>query len=238
MSYIKNIFLRYFGIRNIGGHLNLDKGIFRIFISAPHDPLPDFQGPKHLKYGRGKDHPRYGRWTYAFAKFYKPDIIVEVGTYAGGTAVGWAKALKENEKGRLVCIDNDTYSTGTFPVIARRNIEKTSLEEGRFDLKSGDSKIIVPKVAEDLKGKVDIYLVDGDHSYEGALADIENGLPMIKPGGFLLVHDVDTKRKMDEETKEHPHPVYEAFKKVIEDNGFNWCILKFIRKHLGIIEVR
>lgn len=238
MRYFKNAFLKYFALRNIEGPLKLNKELFKTFLCSSEDPLPDFQGPSYLKLGRGKDHPRYGRWTYAFAKFYKPDIIVENGTYAGGTAVGWAKALKENKKGKLICIDNDTYTAKTYPVVTKRNLLTVGLEEKRFELKCGNSKEIVPKLAQELRKNVDIYLVDADHHYEAALSDIENGLPMLKTGGFVLVHDLDTKRKMAEVTKKHPYPVYEAFNKIIKNTGFDWCILKFIRKHLGIIKIK
>jgi hypothetical protein len=43
---------------------------------------------------------------------------------------------------------------------------------------------------------------------------------------------------MDEMTEEHPHPVFEAFSQVVDDHEFEWCILKFIRKHLGIMKVK
>ena len=224
-------------IRDIDGPLKLDKGLLKTFLFSMGDPLPNFQGVNPRKSGRTSQHPRFGRWVYAFTKFYKPDIIVEVGTHTGGTAVGWARALKENEKGKLICIDNDTYAPGAYPAMAKRNIREVGLEESRFDLKCGDSKEIVPKIAKGLKGKVDIYLVDGDHHYEGALADIENGLPMLKSGGFLLIHDIDINLKMIEATESHPYPVYEAFKKAIGDYGFEWCILRFIRTHLGIIKI-
>jgi len=237
MKFLNNTFLKYFGIRNIEGPLKLNKAIFDVFLSSVEDPLPDFQRPKHPKLRPRKDHPKYARWVYVFAKYYKPDIIVEVGTYAGGTAVGWAKALAENGKGKLICIDNDTYIAETYPVTAKKNIQAVGLEEHRYELKCGDSKNIVPNLAQELPGKVDMYLVDGDHRYESALADIENGLPLVKSGGFILVHDVDKKRKMAEATGNHPYPVYEAFKKVAGNTGFEWCILRFIRKHLGIIKV-
>ena len=237
MGFLRNTFLRHWGIKNIDGPLKFDRELFNIFLSSVEDPLPNFQGPEYLKLGRGKDHPKYGRWVYAFAKYYKPDIIVEVGTYAGGTAVGWSRALIENTKGRLICIDNDSYTAGIYPEITKKNIQSIGLKESRFELKCGNSNEIVPGIAQELQGQVDIYLVDGDHRYEGALADIENGLPMLKSGGFILVHDVDVNRKMDEATANHPYPVYEAFTKVINDNRFEWCILKFIRKHLGIIKI-
>lgn len=237
MKFLNNTFLKYFEFKNIEGPLKLNKELFDVFFDSVEDPLPNFQRPKHLKLRPRKDHPKYARWVYAFAKYYKPDIIVEVGTYAGGTAVGWAKALAENRKGKLICIDNDAYIAETYPVTAKKNIQAAGLKEYRYELKCGDSKNIVPNLAQELQGKVDMYLVDGDHRYESALADIENGLPLVKSGGFILVHDVDKKREMAEATESHPYPVYEAFMKVAGNTGFEWCILRFIRKHLGIIKV-
>ena len=220
------------------GPLNLDAGLFRLFLSLPEDPLPGFTGPGPGLRGRGKDHPRYGRWMHAFAKFYKPDVAVEVGTNCGGTAVGIARALIENGKGRLICIDCGEGYPGSFPETARKNITLTGLETGRFDLICKDSRTAVPRIASELKEGVGVYLVDAAHTFEAALADIENGLPMMKSGGFILVHDVDPRTSLGTETSpEHPCPVYEAFHKVAKEHGFEWCILKFIRKHLGVMKV-
>ena len=33
-------------------------------------------------------------------------------------------------------------------------------------------------------------------------------------------------------------PLYEALMEVVKKYGFEWCILKFIRKHLGVIRVK
>ena len=222
----------------VDGPLRLPPEVFERFLEAPEDVLPDFTGPAQLRGGRGKDHPRYGRWVYAFAQALGPEQVVEVGTYAGGTAVAWARALAESGRGNLHCIDNDSYSQGTYPTTTKENLRKAGLAEKRVTLHSGDSKKLVPQLGRRMKGRMDVYLVDGDHTYEGALADIAGGLPMLKKGGYLLVHDVDRRRRMDEATPEHPEPVYEAFMKVIADNGFeDWCILKFIRKHLGVVRV-
>lgn len=79
--------------------------------------------------------------------------------------------------------------------------------------------------------------MDGDHTFEGALADIKNGLPMLRANGLILVHDVDPNRGMNEQTEAHPHPVYEAFNAVNDEYGFKRVILKCIRKHLGIMRV-
>tara|TARA_B100000214_G_scaffold366340_1_gene335159 strand:- start:49 stop:657 length:609 start_codon:yes stop_codon:yes gene_type:complete len=37
--------------------------------------------------------------------------------------------------------------------------------------------------------KLDWIYVDGDHSYEGCLRDLENAIKVVKPGGFILGDD-------------------------------------------------
>ena len=215
----------------IDGNPVFERSLLQEFLSTPRDICPQFEG------FRGKDHPRYGRFVYSFARRCKPELIVEVGTYAGGTAAGWARALAENSRGRLICVDNDSYVDDTYPRVTRINLERAGLEAGRYELRSGDSRAVIPQIAQEHTREVDIYLVDGDHTYEYAQRDLENGLPMLKPGGFILVHDLDRKRKMTESTSEHPFPVYEAFFDFVRGHGFQCCILRFIRKHLGIIQV-
>jgi len=36
---------------------------------------------------------------------------------------------------------------------------------------------------------LDLAFIDGDHSYSGALGDLENFLPKVKEGGIILAHD-------------------------------------------------
>lgn len=240
MKLIENLLLKAWQIRSIDGTLCFDREVLDQFLAAPYDPLPEFEGAPNYqlkKNGRGKDHPRYGRFVYALARHYQPEYIVEVGTFAGGTAVGFATAINENGHGKLICVDQDSYSNGTFPQVVKRNLARLGFPESKLQLCCGDSKEWLPKLSAALPGKADIVLVDGDHTYEGALADLVNAVPLVKPGGFILVHDVDRNRRMDEATAEHPHPVYEAFHRVAADQKLNWCILKFIRKHLGIIQV-
>ena len=39
-------------------------------------------------------------------------------------------------------------------------------------------------------GSFDVVLVDGDHSYYGALDDLRNAWPLVSPGGYLVFDDV------------------------------------------------
>jgi len=60
---------------------------------------------------------------------------------------------------------------------------------------------------------------------------------MVRPGGLIAVHDVDRARAMAEATAAHPAPVYDAMVAFAGRRRFEYCILRFIRKHLGIVRV-
>jgi len=51
----------------------------------------------------------------------------------------------------------------------------------------GDSKETVPA----LRGLFDLVLVDGDHSAAGALVDLQNAWPRVRPGGILVMDDIN-----------------------------------------------
>jgi predicted O-methyltransferase YrrM len=44
----------------------------------------------------------------------------------------------------------------------------------------------MPELAE----AFDLVLVDGDHSAEGGLADLDNVWPLVRPGGCVAFHDI------------------------------------------------
>lgn len=73
---------------------------------------------------------------------------------------------------------------------------------------SGDST----KVTLDNK-KVDVIFIDGDHTYEGCKADIDNWYPQMAKKGVMLFHDCDAtspgvERAVAEFAKEHKLEVY------------------------------
>jgi predicted O-methyltransferase YrrM len=61
----------------------------------------------------------------------------------------------------------------------------------------------------------DLVLVDGDHSFEGGMADLVNVWPLVKPGGAVVFHDIthpahlDLQRCFDEfvASKNAPHEI-------------------------------
>ena len=62
--------------------------------------------------------------------------------------------------------------------------------DGRVSFLDGDSKETVPTLHAAQAGTIDLVLVDGDHSYDGAMADLANCWPLVRPGGCLAFHDI------------------------------------------------
>ena len=237
----ENWYLRAWGIRKVWGPLALPDAVFRTFLAAPYDPSPRFVLPPQWK-RREHDHPRYARFCYALARGTGARRILEVGSSAGGTTAGWALALAESARAgndvRLVCVDDDSYNVGVYPAMTGQNIERAGLPLDRVTFHSGDSAVLLPALQKEYPRYFDVYLVDAGHTYEAALADLENGLPMVRRGGFIAVHDVDRTRPMPEATPAHPAPVYEAVEHFALTHRFDSCIVGFVRKHLAIVQVR
>jgi predicted O-methyltransferase YrrM len=61
---------------------------------------------------------------------------------------------------------------------------------GRRAFLDGNSRDTIPALMPEKAGHFDLVLVDGDHSYEGAMADLENVWPLVRPGGCVVFHDI------------------------------------------------
>jgi hypothetical protein len=61
---------------------------------------------------------------------------------------------------------------------------------GRRVYLDGNSRVTIPALMPEKAEAFDLILVDGDHSYEGGMADLVNTWPLLKPGGAVLFHDI------------------------------------------------
>ena len=128
-------------------------------------------------------------------------VIVELGSYCGGSASFFAKGLDSRAgSGRVVCVDPLLGAppwlclpAGMFTLdVLRRNLGSLGLEH-RIDLKVGDSYSVGAAWPAE---PIDILLIDGDHSFEGAMRDLECWAPKIRDGGILLFDDIDNIHEM------------------------------------------
>jgi predicted O-methyltransferase YrrM len=122
---------------------------------------------------------RYFLWSLVYG--IAPRRYLEIGTDAGGSAMivaGAIKALKLDDF-HAVCIDpafklseaTREYLGANFSYIESKNAPAAMVEASRR------------------AGQFDLVLVDGDHTYDYALADILLVLPYVARGGYILVDD-------------------------------------------------
>jgi predicted O-methyltransferase YrrM len=106
--------------------------------------------------------------------------ICEIGFNAGHSCL---LMLLANPNSSIVCFDicHHAYTLPCFEYLE-------SQFPGRLTLICGDSSVTVPSFHGE---GFDLIHVDGNHTYDGAKSDIDNVLPMLKPGGRIVLDDDD-----------------------------------------------
>ena len=113
----------------------------------------------------------------------KPDLLVEAGTFRGGSAALWATILQQANPGaRVVTID-----------IEDRTVEARRLDivQRHVDFLHGSSTApdIVAKVSEMTAGKSTLVILDSMHTRDHVLAELRAYAPLIPLGGYIIVQD-------------------------------------------------
>ncbi len=115
----------------------------------------------------------------------KPRIVLEIGTYKGGTALIWAQLASE----RVITCDLSPMGHRAPLIEAFPSPTSTS----KLVLMTGDSHAqkFCDRVAAELAGeRVDLLFIDGDHSAEGVRRDYEMYRDFVRPGGLIAFHDI------------------------------------------------
>lgn len=137
-------------------------------------------------------HTHLTRWErlalYRLALDQPPGaVMIEIGSYLGASSCFLAAAALEVEGARLHCVDtweNEGMSEGSRDTW--RDFQCNTQEYQR---------VIEPHrarsmdVARTFGQRIDLIFIDGDHSYEGCHGDVINWLPLVKPGGCVILHD-------------------------------------------------
>jgi predicted O-methyltransferase YrrM len=143
------------------------------------------------------------RFLYEFAKNVSPRLVVEIGSFVGFSTLHIAQALKENGKGGHV-VGIDLFDDD-FPVqesmwdgrekwvnrleIAENFLNNASLENVVTFIK-GNSIEVYKQIRGVLTNGIDLLLIDGDHSLKGVFADFNRYYNLVRPGGYIVLHDI------------------------------------------------
>jgi len=126
-------------------------------------------------------------------------IVVEIGSWKGGSAVDFSKASKKYGKEiRLYCIDTWDYrkrhnSPKLCKIALKENIYKTfkkNMEDYPHTVLIGKNKLFLKQFDD---GSVDVIFLDANHSFDAVKEDICNWLPKLKVGGVFCGHDYGRK---------------------------------------------
>jgi len=136
--------------------------------------------------------------------------ILEIGSWAGGSAITWVKSMQTiGRKSLLTCIDRwQPYFHETVDIephyremndaATGDKILKLFLHNIRAARVSANIKYIVGDTCDILptlpNAKFDIVYIDGAHDYQNARADIREAKRLIRNGGIICGDDLELQR--------------------------------------------
>lgn len=160
-----------------------------------------------------KDYSGYGSYSHIYAtqrvqeitalarlvQGIQPKIVVEIGTWTGGTLFIWVRTNKNLEMAVSIDLPGGGFGGG----YDRKRIKlykqfvadrpNTRMEFLRSD---SHAPTTLASLMQILAGKsIDFLYIDGDHTYDGVKKDFEMYSPLVRKGGIVAFHDIVTTGK-------------------------------------------
>ena len=107
----------------------------------------------------------------------KPDLVIETGTWQGGTAYYLASLFDLTDHGRIVTVDIEKFPTPEHPRI-------------EYLVGSSTAPEIIEQIQERIQpGERVMVTLDSDHSREHVLNELRLYSQFVTPGDYLIVED-------------------------------------------------
>jgi hypothetical protein len=151
----------------------------------------------------------------------KGGIIAEIGTDKGH----FARLIHEVVQPTELHIFDLTFER------MERGPLADGINSGSIILHQGDSSTEMAKLRGDKAGWFDWVYIDGDHTYEGVIKDIEQAKLLIKKDGLLIFNDYTAYSPLER----HQYGVPRAVNDLILDEGFE--MVYFSLNALGYCDV-
>lgn len=141
----------------------------------------------------------------------KPNVIIETGTYHGGSALFMATILDILKKGEIYTVDNNDKYDGCLPQHRRINYIK------------GDSisDEIVNEIKKEVNGAKSVMVcLDSDHNKDNVFKEMEKYCGFVTVGNYLIVDDTNINHPMRITQKgeriyeQGPHEAVDEFLKI------------------------
>lgn len=132
----------------------------------------------------------------------QPEVVVEVGVFGGKSLIPIAVALKENEHGKIYGVDPwkaadsvvgmegehyEYWNKIDYEAILKdlvRKIKKWKLINQVEIMRTTSKEAVIEEV-------IDLIHIDGNHSEESALFDVQTWIPRVREGGIIIFDDLD-----------------------------------------------
>ncbi len=157
--------------------------------------------------GIADEHDREGRSSYieidaplelhALVRLTRPRHVVEVGVSSGVSSAYLLQALEENQRGTLHSVDLPTFPKAANPGTPSKRPSWTLPSgratgwavpfalRGRWDLRLGDKKDVLPLLAAELP-RVDLLVYDVPHADAATFGEFMELDPRVPTGGILI----------------------------------------------------
>jgi predicted O-methyltransferase YrrM len=123
---------------------------------------------------------RNGRLLFRLVEYFKPHIIIELGTSVGISTLYMALACPEAEVLTIEgCTTKSEQAAANFSAL---NVTNIAQHIGRFDIVLPD--VIAPA------GKLDFAFVDGNHTYQATIANFETLLTIAHNDTVFIFDDI------------------------------------------------
>ena len=145
-------------------------------------------------------------WIYREIIFeQKPDIIIEIGSFSGGTALALAHICDNIGHGNIISLD-----------ISHSMVPGIVMDHPRILLIEGDACQSFNEVKGWISHNHNVLIIeDSAHTFDNTLKMLNTYSPLIRPGGYFIVEDTICHHGLD--TGPDPGP-YEAVKAFLEIN--------------------
>ena len=189
----------------------------KIISMLLEETLPSYQATSKQDQNIG-----FGYLFYGLARTLRPRNVVVIGSKAGFSPLCFALGVAENngsgisnvecyntltesrKQGGIYFVDpsysadrndeNHWYGIGTWDDANEtfQRWQRFGVEDivKHYKLKSEEFVL-----HQDCPGDIDIVYIDGDHSFDGVIHDINAFAPLLSPRGVMVAHDVDPKLK-------------------------------------------
>lgn len=163
-----------------------------------------------------------GRVLSMFSNMIRPEVVLEIGTYLGYSALCFAEGLADGGKVITLDISEETNK------VAKSFVEKTEYKN-KIEFHLGNAVEIIPKLPETF----DLVFIDADKpnysNYYNLVFD------RIRPGGFIIADNVLWSGKVLEDEKDENAQALHEFNQMVKADERVSNVLLPIRDGLMIV---